>query len=331
MAFSPSTLTEPATTLPPQLFAHASASDSRVGDVRASCVRRQFPPSLRAECRQAPGRVYAALSRPVTATGPRAGRHLGPPVPIALAAANRYDGGIVGALTGGHRRNHPERFQGGLAMKSALFVMVVACSLVSSAWARQWTSRGGGFSVEAELVDVEEGNVILRRRTGRKSRSRWASSAWATCGTLTRCSTRPKRRSAANRRLPVKDPRARPCGSGPCRCGGAAIPMEKRPVLRLQREDHGRPRRLQREARRRGHLQGEIRRRRRDPTANDLRPVGRAALGPHANCDPPGRHVRFYSTAEGSRNATIVVDPLGHVVRVEGDSALPFLLGELRN
>jgi hypothetical protein len=38
--------------------------------------------------------------------------------------------------------------------------------MVSSAAARQWTSRAGGFAVEAELVDVKDGNAVLKKANG---------------------------------------------------------------------------------------------------------------------------------------------------------------------
>ncbi|GAG03535.1 unnamed protein product, partial [marine sediment metagenome] len=51
-------------------------------------------------------------------------------------------------------------------MKNVLLVIVAVGLLASPAMARQWTSRTGGFSVEAELVDVKGGNVILKKEDG---------------------------------------------------------------------------------------------------------------------------------------------------------------------
>ncbi len=47
-----------------------------------------------------------------------------------------------------------------------LLVVVIVGLLASSSLARQWSSRSGGFSVEAELVDVKDGNVILKKQDG---------------------------------------------------------------------------------------------------------------------------------------------------------------------
>src|SRR6476620_9228443 len=46
--------------------------------------------------------------------------------------------------------------------------MVACCGLVSPANAelRKWTARTGNFSAEAELVDVKEGNVVLKKADG---------------------------------------------------------------------------------------------------------------------------------------------------------------------
>jgi hypothetical protein len=43
----------------------------------------------------------------------------------------------------------------------------------------------------------------------------------------------------------------------------------------------------------------------------------------------PGRHVRFHSEAQGPREVTLTIDSLGRVTRLEGNSSLPFLLGDL--
>lgn len=51
-------------------------------------------------------------------------------------------------------------------MKRVLLVLVILGSFSSPLLARQWTSRAGGFSVEAELLDVREGNAILKKADG---------------------------------------------------------------------------------------------------------------------------------------------------------------------
>lgn len=49
-------------------------------------------------------------------------------------------------------------------MRNMLTAVVAIGLLASSASARQWTSRTGGFSIEAELVDVKAGDVILKKQ-----------------------------------------------------------------------------------------------------------------------------------------------------------------------
>ena len=51
-------------------------------------------------------------------------------------------------------------------MKTVLSVLVVMSLLPSVVAARQWTSRSGGFSVEAELLDVKDGNAVLQKQDG---------------------------------------------------------------------------------------------------------------------------------------------------------------------
>jgi hypothetical protein len=52
-------------------------------------------------------------------------------------------------------------------VKAALPVIVVLCLLAHPALARQWTSRGGGFTVEAEFVELKDGNVVLKQKDGK--------------------------------------------------------------------------------------------------------------------------------------------------------------------
>ncbi len=47
-----------------------------------------------------------------------------------------------------------------------LLVAIAVVLAASAVQARQWTSRDGGFSVEAELVDVQSGKVVLKRTDG---------------------------------------------------------------------------------------------------------------------------------------------------------------------
>ena len=52
-------------------------------------------------------------------------------------------------------------------LKRALSLIVAFCLLAPAALARQWTARGGGFTVEAEFVELKDGNVILKQNDGK--------------------------------------------------------------------------------------------------------------------------------------------------------------------
>jgi hypothetical protein len=45
-------------------------------------------------------------------------------------------------------------------------VLILVVTSATPALARKWTSRAGGFSVEAELVDVRDGNAVLKKEDG---------------------------------------------------------------------------------------------------------------------------------------------------------------------
>jgi hypothetical protein len=53
-------------------------------------------------------------------------------------------------------------------MKRTLSAIILACLLTSMAAGREWNSRDGNFKVEAELLDVKEGNVVLKCTDGRE-------------------------------------------------------------------------------------------------------------------------------------------------------------------
>ena len=52
-------------------------------------------------------------------------------------------------------------------MKASLLLIAVLGLLASPALARHWTSRTGGFSVEAEFVELKDGNVVLKQNDGK--------------------------------------------------------------------------------------------------------------------------------------------------------------------
>lgn len=51
-------------------------------------------------------------------------------------------------------------------MKRLLLVFMFLGALASSVAAREWTMRSGGFSLEAELIEVKGGNAILKKQDG---------------------------------------------------------------------------------------------------------------------------------------------------------------------
>ena len=165
-------------------------------------------------------------------------------------------------------------------MKRTLLLVVVVVSLLASpAAARQWTSRAGGFSVEAELVDVKDGNVILKKTDGsqltvplnklslgdvRYIDDVLKSAEAGITGAKTE-SPAPAAPEAARRVARRGETRRRDRRDAQ----EAALRLEEGPDLRLPREDHRRARKRHRESHGRRHLQGEIDPTRRDPVGHD--------------------------------------------------------------
>ena len=50
--------------------------------------------------------------------------------------------------------------------RTLALALILMTLLASPAFARKWTSRAGGFSLDAELVDVRDGNAVLKKTDG---------------------------------------------------------------------------------------------------------------------------------------------------------------------
>lgn len=53
-------------------------------------------------------------------------------------------------------------------MKIILVAILINCACVASALGREWKARSGGYTVEAELVGVKDGNAVLKKKDGKE-------------------------------------------------------------------------------------------------------------------------------------------------------------------
>jgi hypothetical protein len=217
-------------------------------------------------------------------------------------------------------------------MKTILSVMVVACLLVSSALARQWTSRSGGFAVEAELVDVKDGNAILKKADGTQISVPLAK---LSLGDVRYINDVLKAAEAAVAGGKPEVPAERPKGDSAPGPAPAAAPAG----LQYQWKDGQTYVYHVKIVGDRGdyneELAGDVTYKVKSVAEDEIQLLMTSDLsGKHGTAPVrivvlPGRRVRFYSEVEGPKSVTISVDPLGRVSRIEGSAPLPFLLGDL--
>jgi hypothetical protein len=217
-------------------------------------------------------------------------------------------------------------------MKSSLFVTVVACLLVSSAWARQWTSRSGGFSVEAELVDVKEGNVILKKPDGTQVSVPLGKLSLGDVRYVNDVLKAADAAVAGGKPAAPAEPVKSEPSPGPA---SAAAPAGLRFQWKNDQSYVYRVRIVGDRGDYKEEFAGNVTYKVKSVAADEIQLLMTSSLSGGQNWAPPrivvlpGRHVRFYSTAQGPKNVTITIDSLGRVTRIEGDSSLPFLLGDL--
>jgi HEAT repeat protein len=231
------------------------------------------------------------------------------------------------------------------AMRTALLVLVMTCILASAATARQWTSRNGGFSVEAELVDVKDGKVILKKTDGAQisvplgklslGDVRYINDVLksAEAGITEGKAESP---AAASAPAAVPAPAALKPPSEP-----ASEPLKPADLAKL-RYQWKRGQTFVYHVRILGDRGHEIENRSGEVTYK-VKSIQHDEIALTMNSDLkhetseyqrryvviPGRHVRFYSDIDRPKEATITVDPSGRLLESKGEAPLPYLLGDL--
>lgn len=225
-------------------------------------------------------------------------------------------------------------------MKHILLLVAVVVSLLASpVVARQWTSRAGGFTVEAELVDVKDGKVILRKTDGSQisvpleklslgdvqfiGEALKAAEAAITGG-----------RSASS--APAAMPQA---GAAPEAAKPAAIPSALLKKLHYNwKKGQNYVYRLRIVGQRGSDTEnrdGEVTYKVKSTQFDEIElamtsKIRRAVfLTPPDYMLLPGHHVGYISNVDGTREVTIRINPQGRVLDTRGEAPLPYLLGDL--
>jgi hypothetical protein len=226
-------------------------------------------------------------------------------------------------------------------MKRTLPLVVVVVSLLASpVAARQWTSRAGGFSVEAELLDVKDGNVILKKTDG--------SQVSVPLNKLSLGDVRyinEVLNSAESEITGAKPESPVPAAAKP---QGGSLPEATKPAAAtstLLKKLHYDWRKGQTYVYRvrvigeRGNdtenRTGEVTYKVKSTQLGEIQLAMNSNMKYEAAANPrryvllPGRHVGFLSNADGAKEVTITIDPHGRLLESKGEAPLPYLLGDL--
>jgi hypothetical protein len=224
-----------------------------------------------------------------------------------------------------------------------LLVSIAVALLPLDAAARQWTSRAGGFSVEAELVDVKDGNAVLKKTDG--------SQVSVALGTLSLGDVRYINEVLHSAEAGITGGKA----ESPAPVGGKTHVDSPPPEAKLTPATAATLKKLHygwkkgqtlvyrvRIIGERGNdtenRSGDVTYKVRSTQLDEIRLAMTSKLKyetivhhMHHEDDVllPGRHVRFFSNADGTREAVIRIDPNGRLLESEGAAPLPYLLGDL--
>lgn len=217
-------------------------------------------------------------------------------------------------------------------MKKILLAAAIFVLLTSTLPARQWTSRNGGFSVEAELVDVKNGDVILKKDNGDLVTVPLNKLSLGDIRYINEAFKAAEAGVTGGKPTPAADEKP-------------GTPTSKKTVT----ADVGKLRYHWRKGQKyvyqlrisadRGncneYIMGQVTYKVNSVTDDEIELVVTKQLTRGQTLDASQRRVglddnaRFLSNYDSSREVTITIDPSGQVLHVEGSSQLPYLLGDL--
>jgi hypothetical protein len=226
-------------------------------------------------------------------------------------------------------------------MKRTLLLVVVVVSLLASpVAARQWTSRAGGFSVEAELVDVKDGNVILKKVDGSQVSVPLNK---LSLGDVQHINEVLKSAEAAITGAKPESP-----VTAAEKPQGGSLPDAAKPAVAtaaLLKKLHYdwkkgqtyvyRVRVIGERGNDTENRTGEVTYKVKSTQLGEIQLAMtsnmkyEATVNPHRFVLLPGRHVGFVSNADGAKEVTITIDPHGRLLKSQGEAPLPYLLGDL--
>ena len=224
--------------------------------------------------------------------------------------------------------------------RSPLLVVVVVSLLALPAAARQWTARAGGFSVEAELVDVKDGNAVLKKTDGTQISVPLTKLSLSDVQYVNEVL-----KSAEAGLTGAKPESAATAAEKP---QGEALPGAAKPAVpsaaQLKKLHYDwkkgqtyvyRVRIVGDRGNDTENRAGEVTYKVKSTQLGEIQLAMTSKMKYEAIDNPrryvllPGRHVGYVSDADGTKEVTIRIDPQGRLLETKGQAPLPYLLGDL--
>ena len=229
-------------------------------------------------------------------------------------------------------------------MKAFLSAAMVASLLASTALARNWTSRDGGFSVDAELEDVKDGKAVLKKTDGTQVsvplRKLSLSDVRYIEGVLKSADAAVsggKAESPAGEKPTEEKPTAdKATDDSEPEAAAASAASVKAPLLRYQWKKSQTYVYRVKISGDRGHytedLAGNVTYKVKSIDGDEIQLAMTSNLTGGQLAAPShiviiGRHVRFVSDVDKPKETVVTVDPLGKVERIEGTRRCRFFSG----
>ena len=215
-------------------------------------------------------------------------------------------------------------------------VLILVVASATPALGRKWTLRSGGFRPRPKLVDVRDGNVVLRKEDGSQltvplnklslGDVRYIDEVLKSAEAAVNGKAEPS--APDQKQGSLTPPTAKPVGVSPIashlayqwKAGQSYVYRVK---IVGERGDSSE------------HFSGDVTYKVKSIADDEIELVMTRGLKREERPSAtrifviPGRHIRFYSEVERPKDVTITVSPLGRVLRIEGSSPLPYLLGDL--
>jgi HEAT repeat protein len=223
--------------------------------------------------------------------------------------------------------------------RTFLLVVAIVSLLASPAGARQWTSRAGGFAVEAELVDVKDGNAILKKADGSQLSVPLKK---LSLGDVRYINEELKAAETgitggkAESPLPTAGSPSSEPQPGAKSAGAISTAIKKLHYAWKQGQVYVyRVRIIGERGNDTENRTGDVTYKVKSTQLDEIQLAMTSKMKyetfvvPHRYVLMPGRHVGFVSDANGAKEVTIRIDPNGRLLESKGEAPLPYLLGDL--